>query len=300
MSKKPISLALTLVGASGLVWIAACSSKTTDTGSSSNTASNNSSNGNSSNNSGTTDTNSTGSNSTSSNGTTGGGDSGSGNPTLLIDDETAATGTQLNAGSALRALIPSSGKVGTWYSYGWNAAAGAAITPPQGSFTFTAQTSGMFTKAACVSSTGYVGYSAGEGLNFATENVDSAMPPIVALDLSSFTGITFWAMSSSMTTVRVKFLDDQTDGSDPTAACNVDAAGGQCDDSFSEDEPVSTGWTQITVAFSDLIQHGFGATFAGLDKQNVRQLQFEDEGSGLADGGAPAFSYCIGPVSFTQ
>jgi hypothetical protein len=172
-------------------------------------------------------------------------------------------------------------------------------------FAFSAPpTAGMFAKAACVSTPGYVGYSAGIGLNFATANVDSDMPPTADIDLSSFTGITFWAMSSTSVSLHVKFPDSNTDGSDPQAACIVGGSTGSCFDAFYAPETLTATWTQYTITFAtDLLQAGFGGTagtFSGLKQTNVRQIQFENEGAATADGSAPAFQMCIGPVSFTK
>jgi hypothetical protein len=210
----------------------------------------------------------------------------------------------------VKALVPSGDTIGTWYTYGWNAAAGQTLTPVQGApFSFTT-TTGMFTRAACVSSAGYVGYSAGEGFNFATAGVDSSNPPAVPLNVSNFTGITFWAMSTSTTTagtmVRVKFPDDQTYGSDPTALCQPDASlpagakAGQCDDDFCDNVTLTSSWTQVSILFSDLNQSNFGASFSALDTKNVFGIQFENEGGGTTDAGASAFQFCIADINFTQ
>jgi hypothetical protein len=208
---------------------------------------------------------------------------------------------QINAGSALRALLAPADTLGEWYSYGWNQAAGQALVPAEGMFAFTALSAGMFARAACVSSAGYVGFSAGEGLVFATVDVGTNMPPEANIDLSKFTGITYWAMSKMKSAVRVQFPDEQTDGLDPNAACQSPAASGPCDDYFSAtDQRLTSTWTQYTVAFGELFQRGFGAAFENFDVQNVHRLQFEDEGSGSPDGGAPAFQFCIGPVYLTD
>jgi hypothetical protein len=223
-------------------------------------------------------------------------------PFLLIDDESAAIGAQINAGSALRALVPSGDKLGAWYSYGWNQAAGQALVPPAGMYTFTALNAGIFAQAACVSSAGYIGYSAGEGLFFATVDGESGVSPIVNVDLSGFTGITYWALSTESSAVRVMLPDDQTDSSDPSAACNKQSpSAGSCDDHFTaSDQLLTATWTQYGVLFAETHQNGFGAPFTALDTKAVRRLQFEDEGSGLADGGASAFQFCIGPVALQR
>ncbi len=308
MFNKPLSLAVTILGTTVFAWMAACSSskESTDNSSSNTGGATSSSSSSTSLGSGTSSSSSgTGSSGTSSTGASGDG----GSSPLQIDNQSAAVGSQLQFGSSVKALVPSGDKIGTWYTYGWNAAAGQTLTPAQGApFSFTT-TTGMFTRAACVSSAGYVGYSAGEGFNFATADVDSSNPPAVPLNVSSFTGITFWAMSTTTGTpmVRVKFPDDQTYGSDPTALCQPDASlptgdtAGQCDDDFCDNVTLTSSWTQVSILFSNLNQSSFGATFpGGLDTKNVFGIQFENEGGGTTDAGAPGFQYCIADINFTQ
>ncbi|HXX70135.1 MAG TPA: hypothetical protein VEK07_23350 [Polyangiaceae bacterium] len=223
-------------------------------------------------------------------------------PDLLIDDQMAYTGSALSAGTDLLALIPTNDVIGTWYTYGWDAAAGATLTPAQGTpFAFKSIASGTPPEAACLASTGYFGFSAGEGLNFATTTIDAGSNP-VPIDISSFTGITFLAMSSSSTNIEVRFPDDQTDGNDPTAVCQ-DAGANQsaCNDDFNTVVALTPNWTWFTVPFSGLVQSSFGALFAnGIDLHNVFGIQFEDEGSGMADGGPTTFQFCIADIYFTQ
>lgn len=298
MSKKPISLTVAIVGSATLAWIAACGSKsngTTPTSTSSSTST--STTGSTS--TGTTGTSTSSSTSTSSGATDSGG---GGNPALQIDNQSALTGAALTAGSDLTALIPTGDSIGTWYTYGWNAAAGALVTPAQGTpFAFETVDSGTPPKAACVTSTGYIGYSAGEGFNFATTAPDAGSNP-VGINISSFTGITFLAMSSTSTSIEVKFPDDQTNGSDLTAACqDAGANASQCNNDFNFIETLTPTWTSYTVPFSALAQSpDFGEMFAAIDLNHVFGIQFEDEGSGEADGSAPAFNICIADLSFTQ
>jgi hypothetical protein len=309
MLKKTISLAVTFGALSGFAWLAGCSSNNNNNGTSSNSNSSSASKSSSSGASqstGNTSSNS-GSNSSSASGSNTG-DSGASNPALQLDNESASPGTSLTPGSALKALIPTGDKIGTWYEYGSDGSQGTTgivgtLTPNP--FAFTKLDAGQFSTAACISSPGYTGFSAGIGLNFATADVDSSAPPTENVDLSSFTGITFWAMSTASTSVRVKFPDDQTDSGDPNAACQSKDAGTTaqqgCDSAFYFAEAFTPTWTQYTVSFSLLSQDpNFGAQFAAFDQKNVRQLQFEDEGATIVDGGAPAFQFCIGPISFTQ
>jgi hypothetical protein len=321
MFKKPISLAVTITGTTAFAWMAACSS--TNSTSPNNTNSNGSSGSSNHGTSGSSTSGGTGGSGssssgtgggsgTSSSGTGGGGGTGSadaGNP-LQIDDQSAPVGSQIQ----LKALtVPSGDNVGTWFTYGWDGAAGTTLTPVAGSaFTFTSFDAGQFPRAACVSSTGYVGYSAGEGFNFATAPSDSGNAPAVPLDISAYTSFTFWAMSSTTagSMVRVKLPDDQTHGAYTTAKCHQADSGvefaGTCDDDFSYTASVTTTWTQFTVGLSanaavdPLTQNMFGAQYPDIDSHNVFGIEFENDGSGLADGGAPAFQFCIAQIDFVK
>lgn len=321
MFKNPISLAVTIMGTTAFAWMAACSSSNSTSPGNTNTNGSSGTSSQGTGGSGTTggtggtggsgsSSSGTGGSGTSSSGTGGGtGSADAGNP-LQIDDQSAPVGSQIE----LKALtVPSGDSVGTWYTYGWNAAAGATLTPVQGgAFTFTSFDAGQFARAACVSSTGYVGYSAGEGFNFATAPSDSGNASAVPLDISAYTAITFWAMSSTSggSMVRVKLPDDQTYGADSTAKCYQADSGvefaGKCDDDFSYTASVTSAWTQFTVGLSansavdPLMQNAFGAQYADIDSHNVFGIQFENEGSGLMDGGASAFQFCIAQIDFVK
>jgi hypothetical protein len=219
------------------------------------------------------------------------------NPALQIDDQSATKGAQI----ALTALRMPSGKIpGSWRTYGSNAATGAALTPAEGDpFSFASFDSGPFPHAACVRSSGFVGSFAGEGFNFATVIGDGARPVAAPIDLSAFTGFTFWAKSLSRTWLRVKVQDDQTYGADRTASCHNADAGGPCNDDFSADNvPLSSAWTQILVAFTDLTQNDMGAQFPALDARGVFGIEFEVEGA--PDGGGAPFQFCVARIGFTK
>jgi hypothetical protein len=321
MFKNPISLAVTIMGTTAFAWMAACSSSnsTSPTNTNSNGSSGTSSHGTggSSASGGTGGTGGSGSSSSGTGGsgtssTFSGGGTGSadaGNP-LQIDDQSATVGSQIQ----LKALtVPSGDSVGTWYTYGWNPAAGATLTPVQGAaFAFMSFDAGQFSRAACVSSTGYVGYSAGEGFNFATTAPDAGSVA-VPLDVSAYSGISFWVMTTTPTaTLRVKLPDDQTYGSgDKTALCQSEGGlpmgdtPGQCDDDFKDDllsTMLTSSWTQVTVNFTDLIQSGFGAKFPnGLDTKAVFGIQFENEGAAnMADASESPFQFCIAQIDFVK
>jgi hypothetical protein len=289
MFKKPLRLAASILGASAFTGIAACSTRETrETGSSTARPSSRSS--------GSTATARIGPDSGSIRPVSAGLDEAT-RARRLIDDQSATTGSRITM-TAL--AVPRGARLGSWYTYGSNAAAGAAITPAPGApFEFTTFDSGPFPHAACVRSPGFVGLFAGEGFTFATMIGNAARPAGVPLDIHAFTGLTFWAMSTLRTWLRVRIQDHQTDGLDPTAICHHPDAGGPCDDDLSADNvPLGSAWSQILVPFTDLTQNNLGAPFPELDVKHVFGVRFEVEGS--ADGGGMPFEFCVAQIAFTQ
>lgn len=248
----------------------------------------------------------------------------------MIDD-------QSSTGSAISLKAPSGTSPGTWFSYGSDSgsqsapgANGQAISPKQYSaYTFAAVTNGptspAITKAACLSSSGFDGYSVGEGFHFITKvpgdaGADSgvdAQP--IPYDVSAYTGISFWAMGGGdggSYTIRVKFPDAQTDGDpfaapgnafgNPSSACFGDSStdNSKCFDDFSDDVAMPTTWSQVSIKFAtDLGQHNFGEQFTAIDLKHVYGIEFEVEGLGApgSDAGlAPGFNFCVAQIAFTQ
>ncbi|MGA3121668.1 MAG: hypothetical protein ABSF69_12960 [Polyangiaceae bacterium] len=287
--KKPLPLAAAILGASAFTGLAACSThENRETGS-------DAARPPSSRSSGSTTTARTGPDDGSIR-TVSAGEDNAARARRLIDDQSAITGSRI----AMTALaVPPGARLGSWYTYGSNAAAGATITPAPGApFEFTTFDSGPFPHAACVQSPGLVGVFAGEGFTFATVIGKAARPAGVPLDMHAFTGLTFWATSTLRTWIRVRVQDHQTDGLDPTAICHHANAGG-CDDDFSADNvPLGSAWSQILVHFSDLTQNNLGAQFPELDVQHVLGVRFEVEGS--ADGGDVPFQFCVAQIAFTK
>jgi hypothetical protein len=322
MPNKRISLACTTIAFAALGLAAACSSNNNNNGGSSST-----------NNTSTSGQNSSGSTSSGSSGTS----SATGSSTaagLTIDD-------QSSTGSAISLKAPSGESPGTWFTYGSDSgsqttpgANGQAISPKQyAGYTFAAITPAAMptggptiSKAACLSSSGFDGYSVGEGFHFVAKLPAGAGPDSgidaqpVPYDVSAYTGISFWAMGASDAGAyqfRVKFPDDQTDGDpfaapgnpygNPPSACYGDSSTDTslCFDDFSEDLAVPSTWSQVTIKFAtDLGQHAFGEAFAGgIDLHHVYGIEFEVEGLGAPGGDAglaPGFNFCVAQIAFTQ
>jgi hypothetical protein len=330
MSNKPISLSVALVGVTAFGWAVACSSSSPtgssgSSGTTTGTSGTTSGTGNSGSATGTTGT-STGTTGTASGTTgtsTGSTDAGSGTiPAGLVIDNQSNTGGEISR-------IPPAGSgahPGTWFSYVANGAPLTQVTPPQGSSPFPFQPISpavtpaggpTISIAACLNSTGFQGYSVGDGFHFEAELPadagDGGIATPITFDASAYSGISFWAISTGpgagALSLRVKIPDDQTDG-DPFAdsACKGDSGSNAlCFDDFSQDLTGGTGitstWTQFTVPFATTIQHGFGAAFAGIHTNAIYGVEFEIEGLGpyAADAGiAPGFDFCIAQIAFTQ
>ncbi len=333
MSSKRMSLALTTVAFCACGLAVACSSSNNNNGGSSNSNSNSASNSKSSSNS--TGASNSGSNSSSGGTDGGGGTAGCGSATApCIDNQSAATG------SSISLKVPAGDAPGTWFTYGSDSgsqtspgANGQAISPKQyAAYTFmTLATPAMpaggptITTAACLSSSaGFDGYSVGEGFHFVTKggNPDAGVQAQPApYDVSSYTGVTFWAMATQTSGtfhLRVKFPNAQTDGDafaapgntygNPPSACfGGDASSNSaCFDDFSDDiATITSTWAPVTIAFAtDLGQHQFGEQFAsGVDLTTVYGIEFEVEGLGAPGGDAglaPGFSFCIADIAFTK
>jgi hypothetical protein len=320
MPNKRISLACTTFAFAALGLAAACSSNK-DNG-----------NGSSTNSTSTTSNQSTSGGSTSGSGTTSSSIGDASTPPGLTIDDQSSTGSAIS----LKGL-PSGVSQGTWFTYGSDSgsqatpgANGQAITPKQYStYAFAAVTNGptspAISKAACLSSSGFDGYSVGQGFHFAAKLPGDAGPDSgvnaqpIPFDVSKYTGISFWAMGASDAgaySIRVKFPDDQTDGDpfaapgnpygNPPSACYGDSSTdtSKCFDDFSDDVSMPSTWQQVNIKFAtDLGQHAFGQAFTALDQQHVYGIEFEVEGLGPPGGDAglaPGFNFCIAQIAFTQ
>jgi hypothetical protein len=89
---------------------------------------------------------------------------------------------------------------------------------------------------------------------------------------SGYTGLSFWAMSSTATTLRVAFPDIDTD----PAGARCDPSGGStgCYDHWGTYVTVSAGWTKIVVPFANLRQDGWGNLARTFRADTLFSIQF--------------------------
>ena len=225
-------------------------------------------------------------------GTTGGGGSSGGSLSMdnilsSFEDPTAAT--ILQAGTPPRN--------GYWYSYNdmaatcvqmpANMAAYVGSTPPTPSPGPSPTMGGMALHAQW---TGCSTWGAGVGADLNQPQLEAGTysGPKVPYDLTGYTGVTFWAMSSMTADnkLRVKLpMTDETkiaDGgncneADPTIGMN------KCSDDWGQvfSLPTNGNWQQVTVTFSDATkfkQEGWGHTFPW-NPAHVTSIQVQSQGS---------------------
>ncbi|HXX66772.1 MAG TPA: hypothetical protein VEK07_06310 [Polyangiaceae bacterium] len=249
MFKKPISLALTVLGATATCWVAACgssnkSSPTTSTSTSTRSVSTGS--GTSTTSSGSTSTVGNGSSST----VTSTGSSSSCSAVLADGGSDALIDNMTSTATGPIAFVATCAEKGAWYTF---ADDGATVTPAQGSqFTYSALPSGYpgpggggssstsdggdggsSAQAACVSgTTAATQYAvAGMGVQLGSVNppTDGGASQPALINASSFTGVEFWLWASSATAAEVssslivQFGDVNEDPS--YGVCNPDASG---------------------------------------------------------------------------
>ncbi|HLZ07397.1 MAG TPA: hypothetical protein VKT80_02335, partial [Chloroflexota bacterium] len=103
----------------------------------------------------------------------------------------------------------------------------------------------------------------GDGMN------GSAKTPY---DASAYTGIAFWAKagSGSTTSLRVNVSDKDTDPAGGTCA-----PADKCNDHFGKDIALTANWAAYTMTFHELLQLGWGQSFAALDAAHLYAIQFQ-------------------------
>jgi hypothetical protein len=326
MSKKLISVALSIVsGAAIASGAASCSNSDNggDAGSGSSGGSGSSSGGGSSG-SGSGSSSGGGSSGSGSGSSSGGGSGSSGGidsggssdasdagPTYTLIDN-------MSGGPTVSGPLKCPGCNGSWYNYGDPS---GATTPSINAFLYTAFTPPLTTvfsttaesNASRLASTKpFGGFGAGMGFFYklsvpADAGADATVSVPMPLDVSAYTGISFYAMASAdagATTLHVLFPDINTDpnghSADGGSICTA------CFDHFGTTVALTTTWTQYTVPFNGLMQAGFGAPKpTALDTKNAFGIVFQINGPGCpapTDGGTICVSADGGslgtPVSF--
>ena len=156
-------------------------------------------------------------------------------------------------------------------------------------------------KAACLQSPGYSGTIAMEGFDLIAKKGD---PTVAPMDVSGFSGISFYAYSPmGDQKLKVAFADQNTFTEDGQSTCNRHPELGKCGDDFSIQElTVSSEWKQYFVKWEDLKQseEDWGqARFPSIDKTHVYAGYFGVKGLG-PKAVTPPFNFCIADLRFTK
>lgn len=153
-------------------------------------------------------------------------------------------------------IAQQSGRVGYWFAY--NDGSSCTETPAL-STPFVATAGGALSTpgAARMNGQGCLMWGAGMGFDFNRGNnipVDKAC----SYDVSAFTGISFYAKSTTLNNFNVLVPMLSTENSSIGGNC-VSTATVQCDDHYQQIFPAATAtWTAYQIAFKQLKQAGFG------------------------------------------
>jgi hypothetical protein len=173
-------------------------------------------------------------------------------------------------------ILAAEGRVGAWYSYNDATTTGtqvppalqpgfamSAITPPRGTSTFAANTTGS----------GFTTWGAGIGFDLNNGGGDSGAGK-QPYDASQYKGITFWAKAgpSGIGNIRMNVQDAQTapDG----GICSTTATKG-CNDHRGTAVLLTKDWKQFTFTFDSLKQMGFGMAYPTFQTNKLYAIQFQ-------------------------
>jgi len=169
----------------------------------------------------------------------------------MIDDLEDNDGSIINQG----------GRVGAWYTY-HDATVGGMQTPEMGTAFTPSDCGHASVKCAHTNGSGFTDYGAGFGFDFNNDGTAKGL-----YDVSSFTGIAFWAKG---TPFRLKVLTAATVPTAEGGTCSTT----KCSDNFGTAIAATADYQQFVVPFSSLTQEGWGdkATF---DPKTVIGVQFQ-------------------------
>lgn len=191
-------------------------------------------------------------------------------PDNMIDDMESGTGS----------IKPQNGRIGAWYTYNDETAAGSQ-TPLMGSAFLPEATTGGPSgslHAAHTYGSGFATWGAGMGFDL---NNDGATKKVY--DVTGKTGFAFWGKGGHP--VRVKVL---TSGTTPVAE------GGTCSTNCGDNHGLiltfTGSWQQFVVPFTSLVQEGWGAKIA-FAPNTVIGIQFQVTAN-------VAFDYWVDDIGF--
>ena len=172
------------------------------------------------------------------------------------------------------------------------------ITPPNGP---------EIKAAACMSSSGFFGYVAMQGLYF-SEKIGAY--GFVPRDLSEFTGISFWGWApapfpDAPLSIEVEFPNHDTKWGDKTSPCWTPEDGSKRCDNFQKDvvltdqwEPVTVRWDELHQSFDEWQPPQYRPP-GGFDRTSVDSIIFTVLGAQPAVRSQP-FEFCVAHIYFTR
>jgi hypothetical protein len=191
--------------------------------------------------------------------------------------------------------------MGSWYVYGDSL---GTVTPAAGvAFTSEMPGHGGTGYAAHVNGSGFADYGVGLGVN-----LNSSGANIKPVDVSAYSGFTFWAMGTATSTrganmIRVSVPTVASSSPTSGGTCAVAGAVAYCDGHFGKAIPLTAGtWTQVTVKWTDLTLDsgaGGGPTFT---PTSVIGFHWQAEGakaSTTAPAVAAAMNVWVDDLAFT-
>ncbi len=161
-------------------------------------------------------------------------------------------------------IIPSiNGRAGAWQVY-HDTTPGAMMFPADGTFPMSDTGNSCLLLAARAYGGPFVLWGAGFSVGLGSP-----------YDATAYAGITFLARigAGSTSVVRVAFPDKDTDPSGNRCS-TVAGSATACFDHFGERITLSTTWTTVTIAFSDLTQDGFGNVVSQFDPSTLYSIQW--------------------------
>ncbi len=142
---------------------------------------------------------------------------------------------------------------------------------------------------------GFSGWGAGLGTDFAPKGVDSAR---TAYDASGYAGIALRAKAAGAVTVRISVSDKNTAPEGGVCTDTTDKTDAtRCGDYFGKDVLLSADWQDFVIPFSAMAQRGWGLPAAGLEVTQVYTVRAQVKG----DEAAPvSFDLWVDDVRFTH
>jgi hypothetical protein len=229
---------------------------------------------------------------------------------LLVDNMTAAMGTQISL------QVPSGQTPGSYYTYpdkapnnlgmlsrieSTEALGDTPVTSPVMNADGSQISGNLCFRGSVVAYSG-LGMSLAYGIPpDATPDASSSPVPF---DASHYHGVSFYVFvepaDGPLPSIHFSIPDTQTadPAAWPAAACNVD--GGECDDDFGSDVTFTQGvWVKASFRFDALTQGGFGSGFSALMTSQLIGMKWQVNNLAGLDAASESFNFCISDIYFT-